>query len=229
MRKILTALALLFALSAPAAHADSQVFELHTARPEEVMATIRGLYGDQVRVELIRQRLVVVADAKQLAEVAQLIQQVDRLPAPLRLTLSESPPVDEVAGFTVHSTAPQVVLESVEGAHIDIDRRRFGERATAGGWWVRVEEKPVEIDSLALRIDPDGRDGLIVTYSFVRHEQGERRILGNRVAGREGVWIPLLPRIQSPEATEGSKVYRTAQTGQRAQLYLKVERLEAER
>ncbi len=226
MHRYLLALLILFSAAAMPAHGDSQVFELRAAKPEEVIATIRGLYGDQLRVELFRQRLVVVGNAKQLAEVAQLLEQIDRLPAPLRLTLSENPPVDEVAGFAVHSTAPQVTIETFEGAHVDIEKSRFGERAATAGWWISIEEVAVAVDHLALRIDADGRGGLIATYNFVRHENGERRILGNRVMGREGVWIPLLPRVEPPASTEGSKVYSSVQAGPRAQLYLKVERLD---
>lgn len=211
------------------AYAESQVFELRAAKPTEVLATVRSLYGDQLRAELINQRLVVVGSKQQLGEVEQLIEQLDRLPAPLRLTLSETPPVDEIAGFTVHSTATMQQIDTVEGANVAVESSRFGERANAAGWWVAIEEVPVQIDSLMLRVDPDGRGGLQVTYSFMRHENGERRVFGNRVRGTEGVWIPLLPRVESATPEPGSKVYSTAQRGPRAQLYLRVEKLDAKR
>lgn len=229
LRILISSLLLLFALGSPVARADSQVFELQVAKPEEVLATIRSLYGDELRAEVIRQRLLVVGNAKQIAEVAQLIEQVDQPPAPLRLTLSESPPVDEVAGFTVHSTAQMQQLDTLEGASVAIEKTLFGERATAAGWWVQIEQVPVEIDSLMLRVDPDGRGGWVVSYSFVRHENSERRVYGNRLRGTEGAWIPLLPRLDVAKEKEGSTVYSSAQAGQRAQLYLKVEKLARER
>lgn len=213
-------------LGSDVVHADSEVFELRAAKPAEVLATVRSLYGDQLRAELINQRLVVVGSKRQLGEVKQLIEQLDRLPAPLRLSLSETPPVDEIAGFAVHSTATLQQIDTVEGANVTVEASRFGERATAAGWWVAIEEVPVQIDHLMLRVDPDGRGGLQVTYSFMRHENGQRRVFGNRVRGTEGVWMPLLPRVEAATSQTGSEVYSTAPSGPRAQLYLRVEKLE---
>ncbi len=214
---------------ATSTHADSQVFELHGANPDEVLTTVRDLYGDQLRADVIQQRLVVVGSAKQIDEVRQLIAQLDRVPAALRLTLSETPPVDEVTGFTVHTTARMQTIDTTEEASVVIEKSRFGERATTAGWVVEVEQVPVEVESLMLRVDADGRGGLLVSYSFVRYENGERRVYGNRVRGKAGDWLALLPRVDQPAAKKGSKVYSSAQAGQRAQLYLKVERLDSAR
>ena len=231
LRSLLLFTALIAAMSlGTAARADSEVFELRGANPQEVLAAIRNLYGDDLRAQMIQQRLVVVGSAKQLDEVRQLIAQVDRLPAALRLTLSESPPVDEVAGFSIHTSAPMQTIDTTEEASIVIDKSRFGERAASAGWWVEVEQVPVEIDRLMLRVDPDGRGGLLISYSFVRYENGERRVYGNRVRGRAGDWLALLPTLTPPPAAKkGSKVYSSAQAGQRAQLYLKVEKIDAAR
>ncbi len=228
-RRFAIALLLLLVLCATPARADSQVFELKIADPNTVLTTIRNLYGDEVRAELIRQRLVVVGSARQIDEITRLIEQVDQPPVALRLSLSETPPAEAAAGSIVRTTATVQQLETTEGANIAIDRRRFGERAAAAGWWVEIEQVPVQIDSLMLRVDRDGRGGLLVTYSFTRHEDGQRLVYGNRVRGSEGSWMPLLPRPETAPATTNGKVYSTAQAGQQAQLYLKVDRLDGAR
>src|SRR5690606_3639530 len=114
---------LLFAASAWAA---SQVFSPIGVPPEEVAETVRALYGDQVRAQVINRRLVVVADTRQLAEIEQLVAELERVPVPLRLTLSEAPPVDDIAGTVWRSGGTEYRIDTVEGALVELEASRFG-------------------------------------------------------------------------------------------------------
>jgi hypothetical protein len=219
---LLPALLLLLAVTASAA---SRVFSPVAVDAREVAETVRALYGDQVRAEVINQRLVVLADAKQMAEIAELIAELERAPAPLRLTLSEAPPVDEISGTVYRSGGTEYRIDTVEGALVELEASRLGERAATDGWTAMVEEVPVRIDALVLNLRLH-RDQVLATYSFTRKEQDERRVYGNRRVGALGQWMPLLPRIDITHDDSRNRYSTDQLAGRRAQLYIKVERIE---
>lgn len=216
--KYLLACALLF-LFAAAAVAESQVFSPIGTPPEEVAATVRALYGEQVRVEVVNQRLVVIGSAKQLAEIGELVTELERVPAPLRLSLSETPPLEDGSATVYRSGVQEYRIDTVEGALVELEASRLGERAAADGWSVMVEEVPVRIDALVLNLQLQG-DEVLVTYSFTRRHEDERRVYGNRQLGTLGRWMALLPQIEG----RAPNTYSTTAAGRRGQLYLKVER-----
>jgi hypothetical protein len=206
--------------------AESRVFAPVGVQPQQVLETVRALYGDQVRAEVINQRLVVVGSAEQVAEIGELITQLDRVPAPLRLILSEHPPLDEIAGTVYRSGTPEHHIDTVEGALVEIEATQLSQRASGDGWWVAIEEVPTRIEAIALQVRLREQDKLEVTYSFTRHRDGERRVYGNQLAGDLGRWMALLPRIDTGAITNaGGTLYSTVPRSNGAQLYLKVERV----
>lgn len=215
------ALCLLLLLAGQLAQAESRVFSLVTAQPQEVAETVRALYGDQVTVQVINQRLAVVGSAGQVAQIAELVAQLDRVPATLRLTLSEDPPIDEITGSVYRTGAQEYRIDTVEGAMVELEAVRLGQRAATDGWLVLVDEVPVHIRSLVLNVRLQ-RDEVLVTYSFTRRDEGERQVYGNRRAGALGQWMPLLPKIGGSTPN----TYSTEAADRRGQLYLRVERIE---
>ena len=60
---------LLITLLAHSALADSRVFTLSSPEPERVAQALRDTYGDRVRIELVRGRLLAVGPRRQLDEI----------------------------------------------------------------------------------------------------------------------------------------------------------------
>jgi hypothetical protein len=207
--------------------AESRVFTLISVQPQQVQETVHALYGDQVRAEVINQRLVVVGGAKQIAEIGELVAQLDRAPARLRLALSEDPPIEEITGTVYRSGAPEHRIDTVEGALVEIEATQLAQRASGDGWWITIEDVPTRVEAITLQVRLQERDTLLVIYSVTRHRDGERRVYGNQLVGDLGRWMALLPRIDTGAVSNAAgTVYSTAPQGNRAQLYLKVERVE---
>lgn len=206
-------------IACAASQADTRVFRLQTATPARIVEALRSLYGDQVRVEVIQQQLVVVADAERLAEIDRLLDELDRPLLPLRLTLSEELPQEPDGAITYSAGAPRAqVIDTVEKALVVLDHETFAQRPASDGWWVTIEDVPTRIESLTLRVERQGAETLLVTTSFERRDHGERRVFGTAVSGRFGDWLALLP-----QPVRGDAHYSTAPP-RGSQLYLRVDR-----
>lgn len=204
--------------------AASQVYQLRGGNSGEVVAALRGLHGDAVRIEQVNDRLLLVGPAERLEQIVTLLAEIDRPPLPLRLTLSTTPPPPP--GATVYATSDpdSYQIETIEQALVAIDHQRLAQRASSSdGWLVTIEEQPVEVRSLMLQIRRVGADGIEVLTSFAQRDGDQRRVLGNHRAGRFGEWLPLLPTPATAAATEGNR-YTSAH---RAQLWLRVEPLDS--
>lgn len=205
------------------AHADTRVFRLQTATPAAMVEALRSLYGEQIRVEVIQQQLVVVADAERLAEIDRLLDQMDRPPAALRLILSEDPPEQAGAGAVSYSAGKPTahMIDTVEKALVVVEHSTLSQRPMAGdGWLVSIEDVPTQIEALTLQVERVGAETLRVMVSYGRQHNGDRKVYGNIVGGRFGEWLALLPQPVRSDAT-----YQTAPK-RGSQLYLRVDRAE---
>jgi hypothetical protein len=186
--------------------ADARVFELTTPNPQEVVDTLRQTYGDNLRVDLVQQRLVVVGSKQQLDEIGAVLVKLDPTPAALRLTIREQPPADETPGTITYSTTTNngYTIDTVEGALVALDYSQlsqrvsgFGAGAPYRGWLIDIEEKPTLLQSITLQVRAPSRKA-IITVGYTKEENQQRRVFGNTVAGDLGSWIPLLPQQEVP-------------------------------
>lgn len=226
---LLRLLLLCFALVVSAAvRAEVKVFPLHNTNTQEILETMRAALGERAQVDIIQQQLVVVADPKTLGEAAALLRKIDRLPANLRLTLTENPPTesqDPATGMLVYTTDKNSqVVDTVEGALLSADYTKFHQTVGTGGWIFTVDNQPTAVQQLELRVRVIPPNAAEIVMSFTRYENQQRRVLGRIVAGKMGTWIPLLP--QRAEESSGANVV-TYSSGNKPgeQLYLKVEKV----
>jgi len=210
----------------PAAGADTQVFTVTSPQPEQVLQTVRSLYGDRVRADLIQQRLVVVGSRAQLAEIGTLLAQLDRPPQALRLTLREQPPLG--SSITYGTDGDGLSVDTVAGALVTLERSQLTQQPAANGWWITVDNVPVEFSSVMLQIQLQGERSAQVLVSYTREQNQQRRVFGNTVSGTLGTWLPLLPQSARPEADD--KHGRTYSTGPKpgTQLYLRIDPITAQ-
>jgi hypothetical protein len=216
-------LALLLSLSPGQAFAEAQVFDLTNPNPDEIVRVLQTTYGDKVRIDVIQQRLVVVGSRKQLDEIAALLAKLDRPPAPLRLTLRETPPqTAEHEGTVVYSSGDDGrVIDTVEGALVGIDYQQVVQQPSSNGWLVAIENQPQTVTSLTLQIQLQNTRTAQVLVSFADERNQQRRVFANTLTGEIGAWIPLLP--QKAGQIEGPGTYSTGpKRGE--QVYLRVER-----
>jgi hypothetical protein len=222
---------LCLAIASPA-WPGAEVFQIQSSYPEEVAETLRAALGERAQVSVVQQKLVVVGDDKTVAEARALLRQIDRLPANLRLTLTETPPregIDADSGVITYQVDKSTqVLETVEGARVSLEFTKFHQQPVTDGWMFAVNEQPVAVQQLEMNVRLIGVRTLKVMLSFVRHENQQRKVYGRIVTGELGEWIPLLTE-SSVSISEGDGVeYRSgAKPGE--QLYLRVEKVFAPR
>lgn len=211
-----------------AAEADTQVFTLRGPNPEDVLETMRTALGDRAQVNMVQQKLVVVGDAKSIEEAAKLLRQIDRLPANLRLTLTETPPAateDPDSGTRVYTSAQNSqTMETLEGALLSLDYTKFHQQVDTNGWLFTVHDAPVAVRQLEVRVRLVGPHTAQIMMTFTRHENQERRVYGRTAVGELGAWIPLLPQSTVTIADANAKEYSSG-TKPGEQLYLKVEKV----
>lgn len=220
---VLPLLALLLALGAGQLQADVRIFDLTTPNPGDIERVVQSTYGDKVRVNLIQQRLVVVGSKKQIEEIAELLDKLDRPPAALRLTLRETPPpVIEREGTVVYSSGDDGrIIDTVEGALVGVDYQQIVQQPASDGWRVAIDNQPQTVSSLTLQIQLQSTRTAQVLVSFADERNQQRRVFANTLVGEIGAWIPLLP--QKAGQLEGPGVYSTGpKRGE--QVYLRVER-----
>jgi hypothetical protein len=212
------ALALLLVFASLAARADARVFELVTPQPEQLLASLRSLYGDSIRADLIQQRLVVVGSQQQLDDIDKLLRQLDRAPAAQQLTLSRQAPASADSGSVTYSTAAHSYrIDTVEGAPVTLEYSKIAQQPAGNGWWVSIANVPTAVQNIVLQVHLQGARGVLVTTSFTREENQRRRVY---TATREGAldsWLPLLP---APAAAGKDTLSTPAKAG--SQLYLRV-------
>jgi len=212
----------------PLAGADSKVFPVNNARPEEVLQTLRSLYGDKARVDIIQQRLVVVGSSATIAEISQLLAQLDRPPQALRLTLREQPPADSTANAVTYSSSDNggLTIDTVAGALVNLERAQLAQQPTSNGWMIAIDNVPTEFSSIMLQVQLQGQRNAQVLVSYAKEQNQRRRVFGNTISGELGTWLPLLPRTGDPEDQEsaGSVTYSTGPKPG-SQLYLRIDPL----
>lgn len=235
MTKIIRSLWIYLALAySPWLWADAQVFELRGGNPQQVLETVRNVMGGRVNADVMQSKLVVVGDAKAISDVTMLLQKIDRLPMNLRLTLSENPPVKNQktdATFSANTfsanTSSPLIVDTLEGAQTTIDYEKLHQQVTTDGWMFTVNEQPIAVKELVLRVRLVGPHTAEISESFTRYEGQERKVFGRIVLGEMGTWIPLLPEQGSVSISESGKEaieYKSApKPGE--QLYLKVEKV----
>lgn len=213
-------LALFFFTAISNCFADSRVFTLVNPHPEEIVASLQKTYGDKIHADIVQGRLLVVGTTQQLDEVAALLVKLDPAPRALRLTFSAQPPSDTDSHTTTYSTNKgDYTIDTVEGAFVTVDYEKVAQQPTSNGWLISIDNKPIKIDTLSLRISTEGGRRAIVVVSYTKQENQERRIFGNTAVGDIGAWIPLLPRPATPN--DGT-ITSGAKTGE--QLYLRVDK-----
>ncbi|MET0379545.1 MAG: hypothetical protein ABW049_11195 [Spongiibacteraceae bacterium] len=225
LRPLLLCFALIFCTVAVG---EVKVFPLHSTNTQEIVETLRAALGNRAQVDIIQQQLVVVADPKTLSEATNLLRKIDRLPANLRLTLTENPPTesqDPETGMLVYTTDKNSqVVDTVEGALLSADYTKFHQTVSTDGWMFNVDNQPVAVQQLELRVRVIPPNTAEIVMSFTRYENQQRRVLGRIVAGKMGTWIPLLTQRAEP-ATSADVVQYTSGNKPGEQLYLKVEKV----
>ncbi len=223
MKKFFFALFLLtgfIAVFSSDSFADSRVFTLVNPNPDEVVRALQTTYGDKIHADIVRGKLVVVGSRQHLDEIGALLVKLDPAPRALRLTLSEQPPADDSGNTITYSSASSGhTIDTVEGAMVAIDYANIAQQPTSNGWWIAIDNVPVQFSALTLQIKTEGGRRAIVLVSYSTQDNQERRVYGNTVAGDLGTWIPLLPRpADSADATVSSGPRRGEQ------LYLRIDR-----
>lgn len=225
LRRLLLCFSLIFCAIASA---EVKVFPLHSTDTQEVLDTLRAALGDRAQVDIIQQQLVVVGDAKTLSEAGNLLRKIDRLPANLRLTLTENPPTesqDPETGMLVYTTDKNSqVIDTLEGALLSADYTKFHQTVGTDGWMFNVDNQPVAIRQIELRVRVIPPNTAEIVMSFTRYENQQRRVLGRIVAGKMGTWIPLLPQ-RAEESSSSNVVAYSSGNKPGEQLYLKVEKV----
>lgn len=214
----------------PWLQADVEVFKLRGGNPQHVLETVRSSMGDRVNADIVQSQLVVVGDAKAISDVTMLLSKIDRLPLNLRLTLSEiRPPQNQNTGDTFFSTAPSpLVVDTLEGTQVSLDYEKLHQQVKADGWIFTVNDEPVAVKQLVLRVSLVNRHTAEISESFTRYENNERKVFGRIVLGEMGTWIPLLPEQGSVSISEPNKESTTEYSSSPKpgeQLYLKVEKV----
>lgn len=225
LRRLLLSVSLIFCA---VAYAEVKVFPLHSTNTQEVLETLRAALGNRAQVDIIQQQLVVVGDAKTLSEAGSLLRKIDRLPANLRLTLTENPPTesqDPETGMLVYTTDKNSqVVDTLEGALLSADYTKFHQTVGTDGWVFNVDNQPVAVQQLELRVRVIPPNTAEIVMTFTRYENQQRRVLGRMVAGAMGTWIPLLPqRLEASSNTDAVEYSSGNKPGE--QLYLKVEKV----
>jgi antitoxin component of MazEF toxin-antitoxin module len=239
MKTILRLMLLLLVIAANDTFADSRVFTLINPNPEEVLQGLHNTYGDKLKADIVRGKLVVVGSKRQLDEVDALLTKLDPAPRALRLRLTEQPP-DTTPGTITYSTnnGGGYTIDTVEGAFVAIEysqivqqpislmrepnsqaQQSTAQQSTSAGWWVTIDNVPTQLNALTLRVQLDSRRRAIVLVSYTKEENQERRVFGNTVSGDLGSWIPLLPR---PTNTDDNTISSGPKRGE--QLYLRVDK-----
>lgn len=210
------------------ARADVEVFTLRAANPDEAVATLRAALGNRAQINVVQQKLVVVGEAKALQEAASILRKVDRLPANLRLTLTENPPtesVDPSSGVLVYTTdRNSQVVDTLEGAMLSLDYTKFHQTVSSDGWLVSIDNQPIAVQQMQMRVRLAGARSAEIMLSYVRYVNQERKVYGRIIAGEMGTWIPLLPERVQP-SSDGNSVQYDSGPKPGEQLYLKIEKV----
>jgi hypothetical protein len=216
-----TALTVWLSVVSIIATADARVFTLSTPNPEAVLKMLQTNYGNEVRADLIQQRLVVVGATKQLDEIGTLLARIDRAPAPLHLTLREQPPpTAEQQGTVVYSSGDDgYTVDTVEGAMVAVEYQQIVQQPVSNGWLIQIENQPQTIRSLTLQVQLQNNRTAQILVSFSNEENQQRRIFGATLSGEIGAWIPLLPQPNTPNDGTISSGPKRGQ-----QLYLRIEK-----
>lgn len=218
MKKFFLALFLLTAVSS--GFADSRVFTLVNPNTDEVLQSLRTIYGDKIQADVVRGKLVVIGSKQQLDEIGALLVKLDPTPRALRLTLREQPPADDNASTVTYSTERNgYTIDTVEGAFVAIDYQNITQQPTTNGWWISIDNVPTQFTSLTLQIKIESGRKAIIRVSYAKQQDQERRLFGNTVVGDLGSWIPLLPR---PTNSDDNTISSGPKPGE--QLYLRVDK-----
>ena len=215
-----------FVAFAGVARADVEVFPIRSINPQQVLETVRTELGNRAQVDLVQQKLVVVGDAKALSDTTMLLRKIDRLPANLRLTLTEIPVnATEDGNTTIYSADKNSqIMDTVEGAQLSLDYSKFHQQVETNGWMFSVNDVPVAVRQLELRVTLLNAHTAQIVVTYVRYENQERKVFGRIVAGELGSWIPLLPELTPPTNNEKVTEYTSGQKPGE-QLYVKVEKV----
>lgn len=213
-----------------AAGAETRVFSLSHPHPEEVLQRVRSLYGDKIRADLVQQRLVVIGNGAQLREIGDLLEQLDRAPQALRLTLREQPPADDDAHSVTYGTdRGGLSIDTVSGALVTLEYSQIAQQPGGNGWWITIENVPTAVSALMLQVQLQGTRHAQVLVSYSKEQDQQRRVFGNTVVGPLGAWLPLLPQPDAAQTSGGSGV--TYSTGPKpgSQLYLRIDPIGGQR
>jgi len=204
-------------------HADTRIFNLNNPQPEQILETLRSLYGDKVRADLVQQKLVVVGSNAQLQEIATLLAQWDRAPRALRLTLREQPPQNETDGVVYSTDRGGLSIDTVAGALVTLEYSQIAQQPAGNGWWISIDNVPTEFRSLMLQVQLQGNRSAQVLVSYSKQENQQRRVFGNTIGGALGSWLPLLPQHGGEDVADAGSVTYTTGPKPGSQLYLRID------
>jgi hypothetical protein len=233
LKNLWLALLMSLSLACGSVLAEVEVFPLRGSNPQQTLETVRAALGDRAQVDMVQQRLVVVGDQKALSDAASLLRKIDRLPANLRLTITEIPPSeshDPNTGMLVYTTDKNSqVIDTVEGAQISVSYEKFHQTVATDGWMFTVNNEPTAVQQLEMRARVVAAHTVEIVMSFTRYENQQRKVYGRVVAGEMGKWIPLLPQrgndAEPNDAEANNVVSYSSGAKPGEQLYLKVEKV----
>ncbi|MFP4602254.1 MAG: secretin N-terminal domain-containing protein, partial [Halochromatium sp.] len=152
-RNLLVMLLLGLSTGMAAGAPENRVFTLAHQRAERVVDQLRGLYGDDLRLSVNGQTLVVRAEPEQLGEIETLLQRIDQPPRQVRLSLRHFANGDPRAGRSnqVYSTGRQstrsLTVQDQQVAQISSGEMTRLPVAARGGWNPAALLKEVDISS----------------------------------------------------------------------------------
>lgn len=222
-RGLITLILMLLATTVAAAP-ETHVFDLEHRRASSVLPQLRGLYGDDATFSPDGQKLMVRAEAEQLAEIDQLLRTLDEPPRQVRLEVRHRDRVSDSRGVDserVYSTRRDSVRS------ITIKDGQMASISSGTVTRVPVAARGGEHPAAVLE-EVDLSSGFLVRPSVISDDQVELQITALRnepienvtdyhTAGvvtvrraRPGEWVRLGGERSAHQSREGSRVYASS-------------------
>lgn len=167
------------------AELETRIIELNN--PETIYQTISDLYGDYVKINLNQHRLIIRGQTKQLDQITQIIEDIDR-PKLLKISLSSKPQNDTLISTRSKNEITQVPSEN--GKQFAINRSHIQE----GGYtsWYQSSSDDTVIDDETILITPLLiANGVRIQMTYNKKQNAKIVSSSQTLIGKVGEWISL--------------------------------------
>jgi hypothetical protein len=169
-----------------------RVYPLTAENPEQLLASIKQLYGDQAEVGLSGQQLVVRAEYQVLEDIAEVLAQLQLEPLALIVTLSAYPQQETTALQYATAGATPKALKVTAGKPLMLTQMRTRERPRAGGLlWVIVEDVPSYQNSLTIVPRVTGK-AVTLDINYYHRSDNHHQQTRASLRGQLGDWIAIV-------------------------------------